>query len=118
MLQEGTAGADHPVCLNTNFNYSTIEKETVALLLVLQHSIRSIPHLGSSPSPPIVYTDHKPLVFLSQMYNHYQRLMRWALTIQDYHLDIGHERVAANFFGDALPRLYVLQSSRILLYCT
>lgn len=40
----------------------------------------------------IVYTDHKPLVFTNHMYNHIQRLMRWALLAQDYNPDIRHRK--------------------------
>ncbi len=47
-------------------NYSTIEKETLALLLELQFSEV---YLGSSNLPTVVYTDHKPLVFPSHTYN-------------------------------------------------
>lgn len=39
------------------------------MLLALRHFEV---HVGSSPSHVIVYTDHNPLVFLSQMYNHKQ----------------------------------------------
>lgn len=48
-------------------NYSTIEKETLAMLLALRHFEV---YVVSSPSQVIVYTDHNPLVFLSQKYNH------------------------------------------------
>lgn len=42
------------------------------MLLALRHFEVCV---GSSPSQVIVYNDHNPLVFLSQMYNHKQRLM-------------------------------------------
>lgn len=82
LLQEGLDGVDHPVSyysrkLNQRqYKYSTIEKETLALMSALQHFEV---YLGSSPLPVVVYTDHNPLVFLSRMYNQNQRLMRWAL---------------------------------------
>lgn len=108
LLQEGGDGADHPVCYfsrkftPSQLNYSIIEKETLALLLALQHFEV---YLGSSPVPITVYTDHNPLVFLSRMYNHNQRLMRWALLVQDYHLNIKHKKGADNFLADALSRV-------------
>ncbi|KAK5890792.1 hypothetical protein CesoFtcFv8_014278 [Champsocephalus esox] len=84
LLQEDADGVDHPVCyFSRKFNkhqvrYSTIEKETLALLLALQHFEV---YVGSSSLPVAVFTDHNPIVFLSRMYNHNQRLMRWALIV-------------------------------------
>lgn len=107
LIQEGDDGSDHPVCYFSRkfnrhqLNYSTIEKETLALLLALQHFEV---YLGSGPMPITVYTDHNPLVFLHRMYNHNQRLMRWALIVQEFRLEIRHKRGAANFVADALSR--------------
>ncbi len=88
VLQEGADGISHPVSYFSvkfnrhQLNYSTIEKEKLALLLALQHFDV---YVGSSMFPVIVYTDHNLLVFLSKMYNHNQRLMWWALMVQPYH---------------------------------
>ena len=87
LLQEDAQGIDYPVSYYSRkfnkyqSNYSTIEKETLALLLALQHFEV---YVGSSPLPVLAYTDHNPLVFLSCMYNHNQRLKRWALLVQDF----------------------------------
>lgn len=43
--------------------YSTDEKEALALLWALQHFEV---YVGSSPAPVQVFTDHNPLVFLSR----------------------------------------------------
>ena len=108
LLQEDAGGVDHPVCyFSRKFNkhqvrYSTIEKETLALLLALQHFEV---YVGSSPLPVVVFTDHNPLIFLSRMYNHNQRLMRWALVVQDYNLDIHHKKGSENVLADALSRV-------------
>lgn len=65
LLQDDPNGIDHPVCYFSRkftkyqVKYSTIEKETLALLLSLQHFEV---HLGSS-TLPIVYTDHNRLYF-------------------------------------------------------
>ena len=67
LLQEDGHGIDHPVSyfskkfIAAQRNYSTIEQETLALLLALQHFEV---YIGSSPLPVIIYTDHNPLVFL------------------------------------------------------
>ncbi len=93
LLQEDEQGIDHPVCyfskkLNKHqVNYSTIEKEALALLLALQHFEV---YVGSSSAPVFVYSDHNPLVFLSRMRNNNQRLMRWSLLLQDFNIEIHH----------------------------
>lgn len=110
LLQEGADGVAHPVSYFSakfnrhQLNYSTIEKETLALLLALRHFEV---YVGGSLFPVIVHTDHNPLVFLSKMYNHNQRLMRWALMVQPYNLEIRHKRGTENVVADALSCFYV-----------
>ncbi|CAJ1087392.1 uncharacterized protein LOC118469438 [Xyrichtys novacula] len=108
LLQEDSDGVDHPVgYFSRKFNkhqvnYSIIEKETLALLWSLQHFEV---YVGSSPLPVVVFTDHNPLVFLHRMYNHNQRLMRWALVMQDYNVEIQHKKGSDNVVADALSRM-------------
>ena len=96
-----------PVCYfsvkfkNHQLNYSTIEKETLAMLLALQHFEV---YVRSSASPVVVYTDHNPLVFLARMYNSNQRLRRWALLVQGYNIVIRHKKGVDNVVADALSR--------------
>ena len=107
LMQDGEGDVCHPVCYfsvkfkHHQLNYSTIEKETLAMLLALQHFEV---YVGASPSPVVVYTDHNPLVFLTQMYNHNQRLMRWALLAQGYNLEIRHKKGTDNVVADAVSR--------------
>ncbi len=95
----------HPVSyfsrtFNKNqLNYSTIEKETLALILALQHFEV---YVGSIILPVVVYSDHNPVVYLSKMYNQNQRLTRWSLLLQSYNIDIRHKKGADNVFADAL----------------
>ncbi len=111
LLQEDLAGVEHPVSyFSKKFTrcqqqYSTIEKEALALLLALQHFEV---YLGGSCNPVVVYTDHNPLVFLGRMCNSNQRLMRWSLILQEYNLDIQHRKGAENVVADALSRVYNL----------
>ena len=83
-------------------NYSVIEKEALALIWALQHFDV---YLGSGLTPLVVYTDHNPLTFLRSLQNPNQRLMRWALFLQPYHLDIRHIKGSENVIADALSRL-------------
>lgn len=107
LLQEDTQGIDHPVSYFSRkfdkhqLGYSTIEKETLALLWALQHFEV---YIESGQSSVQVFTDHNPLVFLSRMYNHNQRLMRWSLIIQNYTLKIHHKKGSENIVADALSR--------------
>ena len=82
--------------------YSTIEQEALALLFALQFFNV---YLGSSSRPIVVYTDHNPLVFIHRMYNQNQRLMRWALIVQGYNLEIRHKKGSENVGADALSRV-------------
>lgn len=106
LLQEDN-GVDKPVCyFSKKFtcyqqNYSTIEKETLALILALQHFEV---YVSCSAGPVIIYTDHNPLTFLSTLKSPNQRLIRWALFLQAFSLDIRHIRGRDNLLADALSR--------------
>ena len=110
LLQEDSDGIDHPVCyFSKKFNahqknYSTIEKECLALILALQHFEI---YVTSSHFPIVVNTDHNPLTFLSKMRNKNQRLLRWSLSLQEFNLDIRHIKGKDNIVADALSRVYM-----------
>jgi hypothetical protein len=107
LIQEDKNGVEHPVCyfskkLNKHQrNYSTIEKECLALILALQHFEI---YLSSAPSSIIVFSDHNPLTFISKMKNKNQRLLRWSLLLQEYDLEIRHIKGKDNIIADALSR--------------
>ncbi|XP_071845114.1 uncharacterized protein [Apostichopus japonicus] len=107
LLQVDDHGVDHPVCyFSKQFNshqknYSTIEKETLSLLLGLQHFDV---YLGTTSFPIIVLTDHNPLTFLQKMRNKNQRLIRWSLFLQQYNLCIKHIKGKENVIPDVLSR--------------
>ncbi len=107
LLQEDVHGIDHPVCyfsqkfLKHQLNYSTIEKEALALLLALQYFEV---YVGSSSLPLVAFTDHNPLVFLSRMRNSNQRIMRWALIIQEFNIEIRYKKGKENILADTLSR--------------
>lgn len=106
LLQTGEDGVARPVSyFSKKFkgyqrNYSVIEKEALALIWALQHFDV---YVGSG-SGLVVYTDHNPLTFLRSLQNPNQRLMRWALFLQPYHLDIRHIKGKDNVMADALSR--------------
>ena len=53
----------------------------------------------------VVYTDDNPLVFLDRMRNKNQKLMRWALQLEAFQLEIKHLRGKLNVIEDALSRV-------------
>lgn len=108
LLQADKKGVERPVGFyskkfNTyQLNYSVIEKEALALVWGLQHFDV---YVGTG-APLVVYTDHNPLTFLRSLQNPNQRLMRWALFLQPYSLDIRHLKGSENVMADALSRAF------------
>ena len=82
-------------------NYSTIEKETLSLILALNHFDV---YLCTTYEPIVVYTDHNPLVFISRMKNKNKRILRWSLILQEYNVKIYHVRGKENVIADVLSR--------------
>ncbi len=107
LLQEDSNGVDRPVSyyskkLNKHQKvYSTIEKETLALVLAVQHFDV---YLASCPGDVLVYTDHNPLVFLEKFKIKSQKLFRWSLLLQPYPLQVVHISGKSNVIADALSR--------------
>ena len=105
MLQTGDDGVEHPVSFfsrkfnSYQLNYSTVEKEALALIWALQHFEV---YVGGGVETLVVYTDHNHLTFLHSLQNPNQRLMRWCLFLQPYTLDIRHVKGTENVFADAL----------------
>jgi transposase InsO family protein len=85
-------------------NYSTIEKETCALILSLKHFEV---YIAGAVGPTIVQTDHNPLVFIEKMKNNNQRIMRWALMLQSFDIKIEHVKGVSNVVPDALSRVKI-----------
>ena len=102
LLQEDQAGIEHPVCyFSRKFNasqknYSTFEKECLALILSSQHF--SV-YVSSTDAPLTVYSDHNPLVFLHKLKNKNQRLLRWSLILSEYNMKILHVKGCDNLIA-------------------
>ena len=108
LLQANELGLEKPVCFfskkfnSYQLNYSTIEKEALALVWALRNFEV---YLGSGAVPVVVYTDHNPLLFLNSLQCPNQRLIRWSLFLQSHWLDIRHIKGAENVVADALSRV-------------
>ena len=107
LLQEREQGIDHPISyFSQKFdqhqcNYSTCEKETLALILALRYFDF---YLSAAIFPIEVFTDHNPLVFLNKMRDRNQRLLRWSLMLQEYNIRVSHIRGIENVIADTLSR--------------
>ena len=82
--------------------YSTIEKETLSLVLAYQHFEI---YLSSNCGSIEVLTDHNPLTFVNRFRNKNARLTRWSLFFQDKNLIIKHIRGRLNVVPDCLSRI-------------
>jgi len=96
---------EHPICYISKKldqhqrQYSTVEKEALALVLALRaFSV----YVGSSHVT--VYSDHSPLQFIQKMANHNQKLLRWNLELQQYNITVVHRPGKQNLIPDILSR--------------
>jgi len=107
ILMQDQNGVDHPIAYYSRKfskhqrNYSTIEKECLAMVLSLQHFES---YLCPTKHPIQVFTDHNPLVFIHKMKNKNQRILRWSLMLQEHNLQISHISGKENVFADYLSR--------------
>lgn len=98
----------HPIAFfskkfnGAQLNYSTIEKETLGMVLALEHFDIYVTCAGHVT----VLSDHNPLSFLMKMRNSNQRLMRWSLTLQRYNPTVVHIPGSKNVLADALSRVF------------
>ncbi|XP_071502498.1 uncharacterized protein [Diadema antillarum] len=107
LLQDDDNGHSKPVCffskkLNRHQQkYSTVEKECLSVVLAVQHFEAYL----NGGRDIVVYTDHKPLIFLERFKHKNQRLFRWSLILQLYPLRIVHIAGKDNKLADALSRV-------------
>ena len=93
LLQEGDDKIDHPVAyFSKKFNrhqknYSTIEKESLALVLAIQHLAV---YVSGGGKPHQVFTYHNHLTFIEKMKDKNQRILNWSLLLQKHNLCINH----------------------------
>ena len=105
VLSQGGA-EDQPIAyfskklLDRERNYSTVEKECLAILLGVKAF--AIYLLGK---PFVLRTDNRALVWLRTLKDKNARLIRWSLALQPYTFEIKHRKGTANANADALSRL-------------
>ena len=106
LLQEGDNKIDHPVAyfckrFNKHQKNSTIEKEALALVVVIQHFVV---YVSGGSKPYQVVTDHNPLTFIEKMKDKNRRISNWSLLLQEHILCINHKKGCDNVIVDALSR--------------
>ena len=104
LLQEED-GCLHPVAfaskklLQRECNYSTIERECLAIVWAVQKFLRFLWGVRF-----VLQTDHRPLTFLRTSEFKNGRILRWALSLQEFTFDVEPIPGSANIFADLLSR--------------
>ncbi|KAL0128551.1 hypothetical protein PUN28_003706 [Cardiocondyla obscurior] len=105
ILSQGTIGKDQPISYASRVlndaekNYSTIEKELLAIVYCVQHFR---PYLYGKKF--ILITDHKPLTWLNKLKDPTSRLARWRIKLSEYEYEIIYKPGKINANADALSR--------------
>ena len=108
-LDEGT-GKARPIAFvsqkfsKTQQNWSTIERETYALIYALKQFDYFI---FLTPFDITCYCDHNPLSYLTQAAAKSPKLLRWSLSLSRYPLIIKHIKGVENEMAHLLSRSYV-----------
>ena len=106
LSQYGEDGTDRPIAyfsrklLPREQNYSTIEKECLAIKLSVQAF-----HTYLMGRTFTIQTDHKALAWLDSLKDTNQRLTRWSLLLQSYSYTVEYRKGTANGNADALSRI-------------
>lgn len=80
-------------------NYSTIEKELLAIVYSVNHFR---PYIYGNKFTLV--TDHKPLVWLNSVKDPTSRLIRWRLKLAEYEYEIMYKAGKTNVNADTLSR--------------
>ena len=100
----------HPVCfasrklLDREKRYSTIERECLAIVWAVHKFVRFLWGVRF-----VLQTDHRPLTYLRTSNFKNSRIMRWALSLQEFSFEVLPISGRANVFADLLSRSAVDQ---------
>ena len=105
VLSQNIGDSEHPIAfisrklLPREQNYSTIEKECLAIIWAVE-SLRYY----LSGVKFTVETDHNPLKWLNEVRTKNQKLLRWSLALQPYDFTVVYRKGSENN-ADALSRI-------------
>ena len=108
VLSQGQIGKDRPVAYasrtlsKTEQNYSTIEKELLAILWATKYFR---PYLYGKKFT--LYTDHQPLTHAFGNKTTNSRLVRWRLDLAEYDYEIKYRPGKQNVVADGLSRIAI-----------
>ncbi|KAF2897929.1 hypothetical protein ILUMI_08244 [Ignelater luminosus] len=111
VLSQGTIGQDKPIEFasrtlnNSELNYSTIEKECLAVVWAVNHFRPYV--FGRKFN---IITDHKPLLWLFNLKKPNSKLVRWRLKLEEYTYNILHKKGKLNKNADGLSRMFTSES--------
>ncbi|CAH2219366.1 jg1518, partial [Pararge aegeria aegeria] len=106
MLTQSIDGKEHPIAYMSKSltaaerNYSITERETLAVVLALEHW-RCYIENGQTFT---VYTDHSALKWFLSISNPTGRLARWGVRLSAFNFILKHRRGVDNVIPDALSR--------------
>lgn len=106
LFQKDDDGGEHPIEFfskklnNAQKNYSTTEKECLAVVLAIAKFRQYIELMDFT-----VITDHSSLQWLMRQQDLSGRLARWSLKLQGYKFSIEHRKGTQNVVPDMLSRL-------------
>src|SRR6218665_165680 len=101
VLFQTVNGIEHLTCFlsrklkQSELNYSTIEKEVLALITAVR--VFSV-YYGSQLVT--VYTDHRPLEYINRMKSHNAKLSCWSVALGQYALLVQHRPGKDNLLPD------------------
>lgn len=106
MLVQSIDGVEHPVAYMSRSlskperNYSTTEREALAVLIALEHWRCYL----ENDKTFVVYTDHSSLKWFLSLSNPTGRLARWGVRLSAFNFEIRHRHGKDNIVPDALSR--------------
>lgn len=108
VLSQGPIGKDKPIGFasrtlsQTEENYSTIEKELLAIVWACKYFR---PYLFGNKFT--LYTDHQPLTYIFNMKDPSSKLVRWRLSLEEYDYSIQYRKGSQNVVADGLSRIKI-----------
>lgn len=108
ILSQGPIGTDKPICYasrtltSTEVNYSTIEKELLAIVWATKYFR---PYIFGHKFK--IITDHKPLTWIMSLKEPNSKLVRWRLRLEEFDYEVIYKKGKLNTNADALSRIKI-----------